>query len=141
MYLPGYAAKLLINTARLPFSSIDCSEMVDNIRTTNSEAWGAPVGYNQPGVHTSINGNGVWQATINLPSFDPLLNHYLAPFTVGAGLFVSLQIYLNGIGSVSWFVPSFHILETGQRIDSQGTTGMPPYLRGEGNGNWVRPFI
>jgi hypothetical protein len=139
MYLPGFAAKLVINGVRLAFSSLDLEEAFDNIRTTNSEGYGPPAPYNVPGCHTSINGNGVFTMTITLPSFDPLVNQYLPPLVLRAGLFVTAQVFLNGAGSVSWYSPSFHILSTGQRIDAAGTGAMPPVVRGEGNGNWLVP--
>jgi hypothetical protein len=140
MYLPGFAAKLVINGVRFAFSSLDLEEVIDNIRTTNSEgANGLPVGTWLPGTHTSINGNGVFNLTINAPSFDPLVNQYLAPFTLRAGLFVTAQVFLNGAGSVSWFSPSYHILSTGQRIDATGAGSQPSFVRGEANGVWFVP--
>jgi hypothetical protein len=141
MYLPGFAGKLLINGTRFAFASLNLREAVDNVRTTNSEGQnGLAVATWVPGTHTGVNGNGAFTLTVNQPSFDPFFNWYLAPFVVGAGLYCSVQVLLNGPGSVSWFCPSFHVLETSQNFDAQGTGGQPQSFTGEGNGNWLRPF-
>jgi hypothetical protein len=153
MYLPGYAAKLVWNGARLAFASLTIEEQVDNVRTTNSEGYngagvpgGAPTGGGGvPGRHTSINGNGCLTLTVNLPSFDITFNPYVTYTNVlgsfFAGGYAVVQVLLNGPGSVSWACGSFHILSTGQNIDAQGTQGMPLFVRGEGNGTWAPPFI
>jgi hypothetical protein len=141
MYLPGFAGKLLINGARFAFASLNLRESFDNIRTTNSEGNnGLAVGTWFPGAHTSITGNGVFSLTVNTPSFDTTANWYLAPWVVKAGLFCSVQILVAGPASVSWFCASFHVLETTQNFDAQGTGAMPLSFSGEGNGNWLVPI-
>jgi hypothetical protein len=141
MYIPGHAAKLLLNNVRYAFSSIQLEETVDVVRTSNSEGNNslAPATW-LPGAHTQISGNGQFSITINTPSYDTTANWFLPPFTIGAGLFCSCQVLLNGPGSVSWFCASLHITATGQNIDAQGTGGQPLYARGAGNGNWLRPI-
>jgi hypothetical protein len=140
MYLPGHAAKLLVSNTRFAFSSLNLRESFDNIRTTNSEGnSGLPPATWLPGAHTSISGNGVFSLTVNTPSYDPLFNWYVAPWVVKAGLYVSVQIFLNGPGSVSWFCASFLVWETTQNFDAQGTGGQPLSFSGEGNGGWLVP--
>jgi hypothetical protein len=141
MWLPGWAGKLRINSAVYAFASADIEEATDNQRTTNSEGLNGVVGVaGVPGTHTNVPGNGVFRLTVNSPSFDPLANPFVAPIILATGTLYVVQLYLNGVGSVSWFCANFRFFNISQRFDAQGAGGQPLSISGEGNGNWLRPF-
>lgn len=134
-WLPGFAGKCRVNGAIYAFGRIQVSARTDNQRTTNSEGLGGPTA--APGFHTSVAGNVVMVATVSQPSIDPVYNPFAAPLLIAEGTVISLQIYLNGVGSVSWFAPSFRIIECSQDFDANGL--MPVSFSGESVGVFERP--
>lgn len=133
MYVPGFAAKLLVNGVRMKFTACDYNEVVDNMRCPNSEGVGGALVL--PGYHVSINGLSVMQLTITDCSFDPLANVFFAPFNLGGGAFVAITLLLNGVGGNGFNLPTFHVTQGGGRIDVGGL--QPITLSGESVGGWT----
>jgi hypothetical protein len=134
--VPGYNLKVRINGAVYTAATVDVDEGVDNQRWTNSEGSGQP--FPTAGYHVSVGANQVATVTITNAGFDPLENPWVAPRLVRANTFCSLLIYLNGLGSVSWGFPSFHILRSTQRLDVNALE--PVTFSGESNGLYTTPF-
>jgi hypothetical protein len=135
-YIPGYAAKLIVNGARFHFTRLRYRCRTDRLRTTNSEGYGAPVA--TPGLHTHIMGNGWIELSVTDASFDTTNNPFLAPLLLGVGNFCSILILPAGVGGVTLTIPSFGINESGQDIN---VDGLAPFdFGGEGNGNWTNPI-
>jgi hypothetical protein len=136
-YLAGYQAKLLINGTRCKFRRLRVRTMVRGINTNNSEGFGAPVA--TPGFDTEINGAGRIEIDFEDVSFDPLANLWLPPFSIAAGVFITVQILPAGVGGVSYFSPSFRVAEMDHTMDAGPDGAQPLSFRGQGNGSWSNP--
>jgi hypothetical protein len=138
--LSGNVARLFVNGIAFFFDTLDVEEVNDIQRVDNSEGITPQVNPlpAQIGTHVSINGNGCLTVQVNQPSLDLARNPWLVPFSIGAGLFVSLQIFPGGLGGASWYSPTFHIARCGQRINTQ--TLQPDFFSGESSGAYLRPI-
>jgi hypothetical protein len=134
--IAGYNLKVRWNGIIYTAQTVDVDETVDNQRWTNSEGSGQPLP--MAGFHVSVGANKVATVTVVNAGFDILENLWAPPRSIRSDTFGSLIIYLNGVGSVSWGFPSFHILRSSQRLDVMALE--PVTFSGESNGQYSTPI-
>jgi hypothetical protein len=134
--IPGYLARLFLNNRAFAFVMANVESQADTPRTTNSEGAG-PAAIPVPGFHVNIGANRVLTATVQGAAFDPANNFFLAPIVLAENQIISFQLFLTGLGGLSWYAPSFRVARVGQRFDVNGIS--PVDFAGESLGFYSLP--
>lgn len=153
-YQAGFNAKGRINTAVYTFATYRARDTAQDQNVSNTE--GIPGNPSFPaGVNGTIATNNDsritsqshMEADVTNATFDTLANPFGAPTgpntpiggaVVKSGQYIALRIYPAGIGSVSWWSPSFMVLTNSQDGDVKAL--QPVSFSGMSDGWYQTPY-
>lgn len=153
----GFNAKGRINGGIYAMASYRCRDTATDQDVSNTEgivgnqsiasAVGAG-GQIIPWTESRMSGLQHMEAEVRNATFDAQANPFVTPpalpnfFSIGPGVnvgnFIFLVIWVNGVGGLEWFSPSFLVLEASQDMDIQRL--QPVTFTGRSDGWYQTPY-